>query len=132
MGDYNQIRFSAIVAHTNSNRVFQHYRSVFVQIWQLRPRSGNRDLDFAIVRNDLLSFRPKAQALAIQLDHPADHAHKKRDSYHSKRERDVAQGQPYRGDSLPAERVAGFANLRTSDVAANDSWDRGKEPSAQK
>ena len=58
VGDHDQIHLFALVAH------LQH--CPFVELWQFGPRTGDRDLDFAIVRSDFLSLSGKPmQTLAI-------------------------------------------------------------------
>ena len=58
VGDHDQIHFFALVTDLQ--------RCLLVQFGQFGPRTGDRDLDFAIVRSDFLSLSGKPmQTLAI-------------------------------------------------------------------
>jgi len=79
LGNYNQIHSIAIVADLQ--------RGELVEPWHFRPHGGDRDLDFAVVGSDLLSFGGKAmQPLAIRLGH----ADKQRDAHNTEHKSDVA------------------------------------------
>jgi len=61
-GDYKQIHSVAFVADLHRRKV--------VKLWHFRPHGRDRDLDFAVVGSDFLSFGCKAmQAFAIRLNH---------------------------------------------------------------
>ena len=79
IGDHDQIGFVAFVAHLQ--------RCLLIEFWELRPQTGDRELESAVVGGDFFSLSGKPlQPLAIRLDH----ADKQRYAHNTEHKSDIA------------------------------------------